>query len=193
VYNTFLKSLHDYVASLVVSSASYADDQIRQAEECIRFLTDDPNSFERSNGCGHFTGSSLIVDDLAKSVLLVHHKKYDKWVQPGGHCDGVTDPFFTAWQESYQEAGLRDIRPVAPWVIADINVEVVPAYRDVPAHLHFDIRYVLRADSREKPVVSDESNDVIWVKVEKLRDFTDEEPLIRLVERHFGEGSTERL
>ncbi|MCS4089751.1 NUDIX hydrolase [Rhizobium sp. BK176] len=192
MFNTFLKSLHDYIASLIVSSAPFADDQIRQAEECIRFLTSDKNSFERSNTYGHFTGSSLIVDDVSKSVLLVHHKKYGKWVQPGGHCDGVTDPFFTAWQESYQEAGLRDIRPVAPWVIADINIEMVPAYRDVPAHLHFDIRYVLRAGSCEKPVISDESNDVIWVPVAKLREYTDEAPLIRLVERHFGVGSTER-
>ena len=121
---------------------------------------------------------------------LVHHKKYDKWVQTGGHCDGVRDPFFTAWQEAYQESGLKDIRPVDPWVIADVNVQDVPAYRDVPEHWHYDIRYVFRANSLEPLAVSDESNDVMWVDVARLRDYTDEKALFRLAEFHFGIGAT---
>jgi hypothetical protein len=150
----------------------HSPDRVDEADRCLDFLAYDPQCFERSNAYGHFTGSSLIVDDEARKTLLVHHKKYDKWVQAGGHCDGIMDPFFTAWEEAFQETGLKDIRPLAPWVIADINVEMVPTYRDVPEHLHFDIRYVFRASSKESTVVSDESNDVIWVDVAKLLDPT---------------------
>ncbi|MDW9478832.1 NUDIX hydrolase [Sinorhizobium meliloti] len=187
---TFLEALRLYQADLVFSPVQmHSPDRIDEADKCIQFLLDDPNCFERSNIHRHFTGSALIVDDAARKTLLVHHKKYDKWVQSGGHCDGIKDPFFTAWQEAYQETGLRDIHPVDPWVIADINVQDVPAYRDVPEHWHHDIRYVFRASSLEPTVVSDESNDVMWVDVARLRDYTDEKALIRLAEFHFGPGA----
>jgi hypothetical protein len=190
---TFIEALREYQADLVFSPVQmHSPWRIEEAARCIDFLLKDPACFERSNGIGHFTGSSLIVDDATRRTLLVHHKKYGKWVQAGGHCDGIKDPFFTAWEEAYQETGLKDIRPVAPWVIADINVEAVPAYRDVPEHFHYDIRYVFRASSQEPVSVSDESNGVLWVDVAKLRDYTDEKPLIRLVEYHFGDGSTAR-
>ncbi|MBY3433242.1 NUDIX hydrolase [Rhizobium laguerreae] len=189
----FVDALRSYRASLLMSQVQlHSPDRIAEASRCLQFLDTDPNCFERSNAYGHFTGSSLIVDDEARRTLLVHHKKYGKWVQAGGHCDGIKDPFFTAWEEAYQETGLKDIRPIDPWVIADINVEPVPAYRDVPEHLHFDIRYVFRASSNAPIAVSDESNDVIWVAVADLRDYTDDKPLMRLVEHHFGRGSTAR-
>jgi hypothetical protein len=165
-------------------------ERIVEADKCIKFVVDDPNCFERSNLDRHFTGSSLIVDDATRKTLLVHHKKYNKWVQAGGHCDGIKDPFFTAWEEAFQETGIKDIRPINPWVIADINVEIVPAYGNVAKHWHYDIRYVFSANSRDKLIVSDESNDVMWVDAHKLRDFTEEKALIRLVEFHFGAGST---
>lgn len=188
---SFLDALREYQADLVFSPVQmHSPERIDEADKCIKFLLEDPHCFERSNALRHFTGSALIVDDKARKTLLVHHKKYDKWVQTGGHCDGVKDPFFTAWQEAYQESGLKDIRPADPWVIADINVQDVPAYRDVPDHWHYDIRYVLHGNSLEPLAVSDESNDVMWVDVRKLRDYTDEKALIRLAEFHFGVGST---
>jgi 8-oxo-dGTP pyrophosphatase MutT (NUDIX family) len=168
----------------------HSPERIEEADKCSDFLLNDADCFERSNLHGHFTGSSLVVDDVARKTLLVHHKKYNQWVQPGGHCDGIRDPFFTAWEEAYQETGLKDIRPLRPWVIADINVVGVPAYRDVGEHLHYDIRYVFLASSSEQVVVSSESNDVMWVEVARLRDFTDEQALLRLAEYHFGAGST---
>nr|WP_250807898.1 NUDIX domain-containing protein [Neorhizobium tomejilense] len=161
-----------------------------QAARCLNFLANDTACFERSNMDGHFTGSALIVDDRERKTLLCHHVKYDQWVQTGGHCDGVKDPFFTAWQEGYQESGLKDIRPLSPWNIADVNVTRVAAYRDVPEHWHYDIRYIFAANWLEPISVSDESHDVRWVDVSKLRDYTDEEALLRLAERHFGAGST---
>lgn len=164
--------------------------QLEQTDRCIRFLESEPNCFERSHAEGHFTGSALIVDERAGKTLLVHHRKYGKWVQTGGHCDGLVDPFFTAWQEAFQESGIKDIRPLDPWKIADINIAEVLPWGDVPHHLHYDIRYVFRADSSHHIAVSDESNDVRWVDVARLRDYSDEDALMRLADRHFGSGAT---
>ena len=127
---------------------------------------------------------------MRREVLLVHHRKYGKWVQPGGHCDGIRDPFFTAWQETYQETGLKDVVPFNPWRILDIDIQPVPEYGGVPVHLHYDIRYLFAASANESPVVSAESNDVSWVRIDRVSEYSREEPLLRLVEAYFGPGST---
>lgn len=190
---SFSEALLGHQASLIFSPvAKHSPERIDEVRRCVSFLKNDPACFERANPHGHFTGSSLIVDDAARKTLFVHHKKYDKWVQAGGHCDGIKDPFFTAWQEAYQETGLKDIKPLNPWIIADIDIQVVPEYGTVPEHLHYDIRYVFSASSTETFVVSDESNDIAWVDVSKVRDYTESKALIRLVEHHFGVGSTYR-
>ena len=163
--------------------------QMSQVDRCLHFLLNDPACFERSNRHGHFTGSSLIVDPAAGKTLLVHHKKYNRWVQPGGHSDGIRDTFFTAWEEAFQESGLKDIRPIAPWKIADVNIQPVERYEDVPPHLHYDLRYFFRAFSSETVVVSDESYDVAWFLPEEMPRHDDDDELVRLVEAYFGIGS----
>lgn len=190
---TFIEHLIEHEAALVFGGAEmHSPGRVEEVRKCVKFARTSPTCFERTNTSRHFTGSSLIVDDRARKTLLVHHKKYDKWVQPGGHCDGISDPFFTAWQESYQETGLKNLVPVAPWCIADINVQEVPAYGDVAAHWHYDIRYVFRANSQDEIVVSDESNDVRWVDVDRLSEFTEEAALHRLVDFHFRQRTWAR-
>lgn len=160
--------------------------QIEDAAECLRFLNEDADCFERSNVYGHFTGSALIVDPVKRKLLLVHHKKLDKWLQPGGHCDGISDPFFTAWQESFQETGLKTIVPLDPWSIIDIDIRPYPEHAGVPEHLHYDVRYLFSADSEAFHAASDESNDIAWVSPEDLDQYSTETPLQRLVDTYFA-------
>ena len=35
----------------------------------------------------HFCASVILIDPETKKILLVHHKKFGKWVQPGGHIE----------------------------------------------------------------------------------------------------------
>ena len=44
--------------------------------------------FSRSLLSGHLTASTWVLDKSRKQVLLLHHKKLDRWLQPGGHADG---------------------------------------------------------------------------------------------------------
>jgi len=37
-------------------------------------------------------------------VLLTLHAKLGRWLQLGGHCDDIRDPFFVAWKEAYEES-----------------------------------------------------------------------------------------
>src|SRR4051812_38099205 len=38
---------------------------------------------------GHFTASGFILSPDGHSVLLIHHTKLDRWLQPGGHVESV--------------------------------------------------------------------------------------------------------
>jgi len=43
---------------------------------------------ERARVSGHLTGSAWLVSKDSERVLLTHHRKLNRWLQPGGHADG---------------------------------------------------------------------------------------------------------
>ena len=68
-----------------------------------------PRAFFRDHLPGHITASSWIIDKDRKSVLLTHHAKLDRWLQPGGHADGQEDVLAVAQREAYEETGLTSL------------------------------------------------------------------------------------
>lgn len=55
----------------------------------------------------HFCASVIIINPENKKILLVKHKKFNKWVQPGGHLEENETPEEGALREAYEETGLR--------------------------------------------------------------------------------------
>lgn len=54
-----------------------------------------------------FCASAYVIDPHTKKILLVKHKKYNKWVQPGGHVIDGEVPEETAMREVYEETKLK--------------------------------------------------------------------------------------
>ena len=80
-------------------------------------------------------------------VLLLHHRKLDRWLQPGGHADtGETAGEQVALREALEETGIRglSLHPGAPRPL-DVDVHEIPARAGEPAHDHLDLRYLVVA------------------------------------------------
>src|SRR5689334_14912937 len=72
----------------------------------VDFVKQHPDCFERSLSKGHITASAWLVDEQRSRVLMTHHRKLDRWLQPGGHADGETDVLKVALAEATEETGL---------------------------------------------------------------------------------------
>ncbi|WP_426702740.1 NUDIX hydrolase [Rhodanobacter sp. Col0626] len=132
------------------------------------FLRTHANAFERANTAGHFTGSCWLVSADGERVLLMHHRKLDRWLQPGGHADGETDLARVALREAQEETGVPDLRIEGD--IFDIDRHRIPARANEPEHWHYDVRYVVRAGVDERFVVNAESRALAWRPVAEIAD-----------------------
>lgn len=140
-------------------------------------LLDDPQAFRRERLAGHFTGSAWLVSGDGRRTLLTHHRKLDRWLQPGGHADGEEDLAAVALREAQEESGLRDL--VVEPAIFDIDRHCIPEHKGVPGHWHFDVRFVVRATGDETFAVSDESHALAWHEIAPVVDDATIDPSIR--------------
>lgn len=138
-------------------------------------------AFRRDRFQGHLTASGWTVDSEGRHVLLVHHRKLDKWLQPGGHADGEENLPEVARKEVLEETGL-ETKLLASGSILDLDIHRIPARGSVPEHEHFDVRYLLEAND-QAPVGNHESHDVRWVPVEEIENLTREESILRMREK----------
>jgi 8-oxo-dGTP pyrophosphatase MutT (NUDIX family) len=113
---------------------------------------------------GHITGSAFVLDAKGEKLLLVHHAKLDRWLQPGGHCEpGETDGLATALREATEETGIAGLlpHPTAPQPF-DVDIHTIPARKGDPQHDHHDVRYLLVAPEGATTTLSEESHALAW-------------------------------
>ncbi len=124
--------------------------------------------------------------------MLTHHRKLDRWLQLGGHAEGQWNVEEVALREAREESGLAHFEfvPINGIVMPfDVDVHEIPARYDAhgnlidDAHEHYDIRFLLIAASDDGIQVSDESHDVKWFTPYEVREVTQEESVLRMLEK----------
>lgn len=145
-----------------------------------RFVERQPRCFERD--CfddGHVTASAAVLNRAGSHMLLTHHAKLGRWLQLGGHADGDADALRVACREAREESGLAVVPVCAEPV--DVDIHRIPPRGAEPAHLHYDVRFLLRvADGSARLVLSDESLALRWVHLGAMTAVTSEASLLRL-------------
>ncbi len=159
--------------------------QPEERAKIIDFINNNPDCFMRSNLSGHITGSAWLIDETKTQVLLTHHKKLQEWLQLGGHADGDSDILNVALKEAHEESGITSIEPLSREIF-DIDVHEIPEHKGVPAHYHYDVRFLLVAKSKDF-IISEESNDLAWISIKDIAQSNSFDPsLRRMAEKSLG-------
>ncbi len=153
-------------------------------------MEQEPECFERSHPFGHLTASAWVVNAAGDEVVLLHHKKLDRWLQPGGHADGDPDVLGVALREVAEETGLVDLS-LAVEGIFDIDIHAIPARPrrfgtlapPEGTHFHFDVRYALRAGPGAELIPNHESHAVRWIKLREVGHMSSSPSVLRMVEK----------
>lgn len=113
-----------------------------------------------------------------RRALLVHHRRFDKWLPPGGHVEFGENPYQAAIREVNEEAGI-DVSSYlsAPQDSGDHALFLpMPAYLleehiqtsgDEPEHFHIDHVYLVEVPQADVVHDSNESHDIGWFTYEE--------------------------
>lgn len=120
----------------------------------------------------HFCASVFIINPHNKKILLVKHKKFGKWVQPGGHIEHGETPEEAAIREVYEETGLKvkiigERFPREDDFIRPLGIQ---KNRNLTGDLHIDIIYAGIPLNSTEPIISDESTNIKWFSRKELDD-----------------------
>ncbi len=143
----------------------------------ISLLNNFSRCFTRELVSGHLTGSAWVISPDRQRVIMLHHKKLNRWLQPGGHADGDENLLAVAQKELEEETGLKQYR----WLSAnifDLDIHLIPQRAAVPAHFHFDVRFVAEANPSQPIEHNSESNFVEWLTLKEAAEKSNFEPSI---------------
>lgn len=160
----------------------YPDERIK-VDNILEFINRENECFERNNWNGHFTGSAWIVDDTRNWVLMTKHLQLNMWLQLGGHAEGNSNLFKVALKEAIEESGLTKFTALSSQIF-DLDIHQIPRFKNLPSHLHYDVRYIFEAKIKnEKIIISDESHDVSWVNKNDVLNKNSEESISRMLNK----------
>jgi 8-oxo-dGTP diphosphatase len=138
-----------------------------------------------------FTASAIVVHN--KKVLLIHHKKLNLWMCPGGHVEPSEDPVEAVVREVLEETGhsvsvigeldrelfTENAQPL-PMPYSIMKQEV----NDVVDGLHYHVDLIYRCrllcESRKK---DSEELELEWVAVNEISNYAMPSDLSTLVLR----------
>ena len=172
-------------SELAVSLAEHARVHPERAPVVKRMLDllGAPAAFSRQSlDPGHFTASAFVVCPEGRRLLLIHHAKLGRWLQPGGHIEPSDASLLAAAQrEATEETGILGLEPVSAAVF-DVDLHLIPATSKEGAHAHFDVRYAFRAHT-DRLAASAEVRAARWLEFARVAELNPEESLLRGVDR----------
>ena len=152
-------------------------------ERTLNFVSENTNLFGRDNLKGHITGSAWVLNNTFDKALLIHHKKLGLWFQPGGHVDEIDHTIIeTAQREAMEETGLNQIELLRSDLF-DLDVHLIPERKGIPAHWHYDFRFVFKSSSELLNPDFAEVNDTKWVPIDHILNNNGFDSIMRMAKK----------
>jgi 8-oxo-dGTP pyrophosphatase MutT (NUDIX family) len=119
-----------------------------------------------------FTVAIFVVHE--QKVLLIHHRKLDKWLPLGGHIELDEDPEMAALREAREESGIEvellgDRPPTTePGTRALIAPRFLDIHRISDTHEHIGMIYWARPKRGQATLAAEEHHDIRWCSAAEL-------------------------
>src|SRR5580698_9617304 len=151
------------VASLIQTFDDPSDGSAIKSLELILLLLEcSPDPFSRAQFTpGHITCTGLVLAADGERMLMVHHRRLNRWLLPGGHVEPEDAEIWDAAHREVVEETGADLVPSAMPVLASLDVHGIPAGKGEPYHLHHDMVFHFRANGDETRL-SPESRAIAW-------------------------------
>ena len=164
-----------------------ADEEEQSYFGAIRQILLSPrNPFDRNRfRPGHITASAFVLSPDRANVVLLHHAKLNRWLQPGGHVEpSDASVAAAAAREVLEETGLNvgaadELENSPPF---DLDIHPIPARPDSPTHHHFDVRFLWVAKTSQLRL-SDESSALDWVPISEITQRSDSKSMHRVQQK----------
>ena len=139
-------------------------------------------AFVKDNLDGHIVASILILNPSRTRVLLMLHKKFNRWQQFGGHCDWEIDVYSVALREFHEESGIQ-VDPENLWLLY-VDEQFIPENKGKPEHVHYDIWFLwILDDSHFGQYEVTEALWMEWIDIKNIREYNNEDRMSRWIER----------
>lgn len=118
-------------------------------------------------------------------LLLLFHKKLNRWLIPGGHIEYGENPIEAAKREIFEETNIKEVDFFSLKPISDVNYsdaksigapefifeEKISPYKNEPEHIHIDMIYFASTNKtgNEKFNIK-ESLGIRWASIDELKE-----------------------
>ena len=113
-----------------------------------------------------FTVAIFVVHE--SRILLIHHRKLNKWLPLGGHIELDEDPEIAALREAKEESGL-DVELIGerpPTTEPGTRALIAPRFLDIhritDTHEHIGMIYWARPKGGKVVLATEEHHDIRW-------------------------------
>lgn len=129
----------------------------------------------------HFTTSIFIINNF--KIVLIHHKKFDRWMVPGGHVEPFENQIEAAIREAKEETGLgvklfsflheKNEVNDSEWLLPPeyFFQQLIPATSKMEAHYHLDFAYLAFTSEIDFILNVHETKEIRWVDLEEALDY----------------------
>lgn len=159
------------IKNLILNYKPFSEQEVIDREYYLKFISGFDDVLTRENQFGHFTASAFVVNKDFTKALVVYHNILNGYIYPGGHADGEENLLEVAVREVEEETGVKAaVLSKEPFAINSApTLTHIKRGKVVPAHIHFDVVYLLQSDENiSLKIKADENQDVKWVSLENL-------------------------